>query len=585
MKGDLSREPLPNILNALSRKRRSGVLCVSFSEDIRKSVYWEQGAIVFASSTDRNDRIGECLMRQGMLSQNDFFRASLSMGQGRRFGQILVELGVMTEKEFQDALMVQILDIVFSLFLLPEGEFEFTDHEQSVPNDLRLSLSTGSIILEGVRRIPDVAVVQRGIGDLNQIFIPGLQPMLDSRTLSLKPIERQLIEVITGPITLMDAVMLTQNPPNLTLKALYGLLSVGLLDRQAPAPGDNAAPEPPLTAALPPPVTHPLPSAPDASAPNPSGNLLAAMREKIERTTDPFIILGVSPGAARFEIRDAYIRLAKDFHPDRYRDAPPTTRFEVDTIFDRIREAYENLVSGPEEIARPSTGPLTPMQTGPLSLPASRSTGPLRPPESSSPSGSLTPPPARTTGPLSSPPSPPASSTGPLSPPSRSTGMLSMPGPASGTGPLPTPPPTSPLQITGNSLSREENAENLFEQARQRITERDYQTALACLREAVRLVPESGKYQLVLGTTLTAFPKFQSEAETVLRKAAELEPFNTRPLIALGQLYTRTGMNIQAEKAFRDALRIDPDSHAAKNGLAAVETEKPKGFLDRLFKG
>jgi hypothetical protein len=36
---------------------------------------------------------------------------------------------------------------------------------------------------------------------------------------------------------------------------------------------------------------------------------------------DPFAVLGVSPGAAREEIRQAYIALAKTYHPDRYATA------------------------------------------------------------------------------------------------------------------------------------------------------------------------------------------------------------------------------------------------------------------------
>lgn len=33
---------------------------------------------------------------------------------------------------------------------------------------------------------------------------------------------------------------------------------------------------------------------------------------------DPFAVLGVAPGATREAIREAYIALAKSYHPDRY---------------------------------------------------------------------------------------------------------------------------------------------------------------------------------------------------------------------------------------------------------------------------
>lgn len=710
MRGNLAQEPLPDILKKLARERRSGILGVSVSEQIRKFIYFERGGIIFASSNDRNDRIGECLMRQGMLLESDFHRASQAMGQGKRFGQILVELGIMNQRELMDAVMVQILDIIFSLFQFSAGPFEFMERENSVPEDLKMNLSTGSIILEGVRRIPDIAVIQRGIGDLNQTFIPGRMPFPGITLLSLKPLERQLTEVITGPTSVMDAVMMTQNPPNLTLKAMYGLISVGLIDRNEVSPV-QAAPSPattqpyppsvPAQAYQPPPqppppipqpqpappvapvyhapmvgaVTQPIspppaviqpppqvvqapplpvvqpapviqappsipvaPSIPVVASPrpiqvapppvavtpppappvpvsaatqdSPSGKLLTAMKERLERAKNPFEILGIQPGTPRFEIRDAYVRLARDFNPERYKNAHPNTRFEVELIFGRIKEAYETLLNAPSGEVQAQTGPLSTSSTGALSLPTGRSTGPLRPPDESRSSGSLNPPSGRATGPLTPPPSsgmtsdpldavsgrapvgsqtvpnPPPPPSGTFNPASgRPTGPLPPPQLLNGTGALPPSPLTGALPTVESASGREQKAEYLFEEAKRKISERDYSGAISCLREAVELVPGSAKYRLVLGTTLSAFPTFIGEAEVQLKRVTQLEPTNITPHIALGQMYLKAGMKPQAEKAFKDALKIDPFSKIAREALGAPEPEKPKGFLDRFFKG
>ncbi|MFQ3638950.1 MAG: hypothetical protein SNJ62_02945, partial [Chloracidobacterium sp.] len=103
-------------------------------------------------------------------------------------------------------------------------------------------------------------------------------------------------------------------------------------------------------------------------------------------------------------------------------------------------------------------------------------------------------------------------------------------------------------------------------------------------REAVTLNPDAARYHLLLGTTLAAHPKMQRDAENALKKAAELDQFNTAPLVALGQLYARAGMNIQAEKMFNEALRLDPDSKVARKGLEAIKSTKGGGFFDKLFK-
>lgn len=709
MRGNLVQEPLPEILSRLAREGRNGILGVTASEKIRKFIYWERGGIIFASSNDRNDRIGECLMRQGMLLESDFIRASQAMGQGKRFGQILVELNIMNQRELLDAVTVQILDIIYSLFQLSSGPFEFMERENSVPEDLKLNLSTGSVILEGVRRMPDIGAIQRGIGDLNQTFIPGRSPLPGVNPLSLKPIERQLLEVITHPMSVMDAVMMTQNPPNLTLKALFGLISAGLIDRNAPQPAPiqpvpvhpPQAYQPPVApppiqatqplrpiqppapipvvappAAIPtvqpvpwvsspqpvqnPPISTPPPVAPPMAFPpspppspplqatpifspaadiSPSGKLLAAMKDRLERATTPHEILGIRPDTPRFEIRDAYVRLAKEFNPERYKDAPATTRFEVDRIFHRIKEAYETLLNAPSGELKSSTGQLPSPMTGALTVPAGRATGPLRPPGGAGNSGSLSHPSGRATGPLSPPPSglssdpldavsgraptgsqtthlPPHPPSGSFNPPSgRSTGPLPPPQLLGGTGyapssspsgplnppsgrstaPLPPPqllngtlplsPPSGSQSMVGAVTERERKAETLFEEAKRKISEQDYSGAVSCLREAVELFPNSAKYRLVLGTTLSAFPTFIGEAEIHLRRVAQIEPTNVTPLIALGQMYLKAGMKPQAEKAFQDVLKIDPFSKIARDALGAPEPEKPKSFLDRLFKG
>lgn len=68
------------------------------------------------------------------------------------------------------------------------------------------------------------------------------------------------------------------------------------------------------------------------------------------RIANPYAVLGVPPTAGPNEVREAYRRLAKQFHPDQNRDAQATERMQ------RINQAWE-MLSSPAGRARYAAPP------------------------------------------------------------------------------------------------------------------------------------------------------------------------------------------------------------------------------------
>ncbi len=56
---------------------------------------------------------------------------------------------------------------------------------------------------------------------------------------------------------------------------------------------------------------------------------------------DHYAILGIGPGASAAEVRQAYLRLARERHPDRYTD--PRAKAEAGEFFKHLTEAYNTL--------------------------------------------------------------------------------------------------------------------------------------------------------------------------------------------------------------------------------------------------
>ncbi|MGQ9897804.1 MAG: DUF4388 domain-containing protein [Acidobacteriota bacterium] len=345
--GPLTTLSVPDLLRRAYSERFTGELLLSRGEE-RKQIYFETGNIVFAASNQPSDRIGNSLLRQGLITQADVDRTLAHVHEGKRFGQALVEAGLMSERDLITNITFQVLDIIYSVFNWTTGTFEFIPGENRVAEELKLKLTTASIILEGVRRIEDFSIIRRGLGDLNRFIAPSSSPLLRLQTMTLKPFERQLLELITQPLDLLHILVSVSSPPAVTLKSIFGLISAGVVEQTEPPTLSRDTGKFELPAALRPVI--PLATPPTASqaqlAYHPDH---AALRLHLNelwariRLNNPHLTLGVPAGAPLEEINLAYLRLANQFHPDRFLTAPIPLRREVEEAFRHIVQSFEHL--------------------------------------------------------------------------------------------------------------------------------------------------------------------------------------------------------------------------------------------------
>ena len=79
----------------------------------------------------------------------------------------------------------------------------------------------------------------------------------------------------------------------------------------------------------------------DASGEGRSGETASARRDP----TDPYSVLGLSPGATLEEIKSAYRRLATQYHPDKVQHLGKDIQEVAEVRFREIQQAYDALVS------------------------------------------------------------------------------------------------------------------------------------------------------------------------------------------------------------------------------------------------
>lgn len=345
--GQLTAVGVPDLIRRAYTERFTGELLLTRGPE-QKQIYFETGNIVFASSNQPEDRIGAALLRQGLITQADFDRVLAQAAEGKRFGQALVEAGLMSQRDLITNITFQILDIIYSVFNWTTGAFQFIAGEQRVADELKLKLTTASIILEGVRRIEDFGIIRRGLGDLNRFIAPSSSPLLRLQTMTLKPFERQLLELVAQPLDLLHILVAVNAPPAATLKALFGLISAGVLEQTDPPTVSRDTGKFEVPAALRPAI--PLAAGAAVSQAIPAYNPdYAALRAQLDdlrarlRLNNPYALFNLPAGASIEDVNAAYLRLADRFHPDRFLTAPMPLRREVDDAFRRIAHSYEYL--------------------------------------------------------------------------------------------------------------------------------------------------------------------------------------------------------------------------------------------------
>ena len=148
---DVRAFPLADLLSLVHRAGKSGYLVFEF-ENEAKAVYLSRGEVVFAESNLPADRLGDCLLRTGLIDQDQLELAESRYRPGIRFGKVLVELGVMTPRDLWNGVKAQVEEIVRSLFSYTSGWIHFWEGEIEPDNVVRLSLPTNRLIGEGLDR-------------------------------------------------------------------------------------------------------------------------------------------------------------------------------------------------------------------------------------------------------------------------------------------------------------------------------------------------------------------------------------------------------------------------------------------------
>src|SRR5919107_1683832 len=171
IKGSLKEASLPDVLQLLALGMKSGCLSVNHRSNFGY-VYFDRGRISYASIVNRRDRLGDILVKSGLLDQAQLDDAIAEQDalRERRLGDILVSKGYITREELHRQIRVQIEEAVYFLFTWAQGTFSFEADVRPEEQDFLVSINPDALMLEGARRVDEWSLIEKKVPSFDIIF-------------------------------------------------------------------------------------------------------------------------------------------------------------------------------------------------------------------------------------------------------------------------------------------------------------------------------------------------------------------------------------------------------------------------------
>jgi hypothetical protein len=201
--GSLAGRDFPDLIHSVHSARWTGRLTLT-QGGVGKSVFVEDGSLIFASSSSADDRLGELLLRRGRISYRQLVEAGRGIAPGRRLGAILVEQGVLAPKDLVRAVIEHTQEIIYSLFLWTEGRYRLQEGREASAEAITLRMSTPGIIMEGIGRIDSWSRVQPAAGAIDTRYVRTEEADGVLREMTLSPQHAALLADLGGTATVEE---------------------------------------------------------------------------------------------------------------------------------------------------------------------------------------------------------------------------------------------------------------------------------------------------------------------------------------------------------------------------------------------
>lgn len=342
MEGELESKPFAFLIHELYTAKETGILKLR-REGAKKDVFFKEGYPIRVDTDLEEEYLGNFLVRKRRITLEERNQALIkAQNENKLIGAALIELGILTPEELRHYLRLQLREKLLEIFSWPNGQYQFVRDPGVTGEIADLDMSPANLIYRGIMsRMPIETITEQVDSWRSMYLVPTSDQTARFQELDLTQEETEFTKMIDGSLRVEQVLARSDLDLDHSYRLIYALVATGILELKEQ-----------------PQATRPLE---ELEAREEAASEMAEEeatkeempKEEIDKRVFEYFykiqnanaleILGVSDKPTPEEVKQAYFKLAKEFHPDRYHDRPAVVKLKAQEIFKSIQAAYERL--------------------------------------------------------------------------------------------------------------------------------------------------------------------------------------------------------------------------------------------------